>query len=166
MARYVDVIDLPLPPPGTHSISSRTSPRPRSGIAGVIRARRLAQGPLGRGSHFAVTVGFWGRELSLDYKILIYEPPHRLVLRARPDGFESRDELHFTPRAGGTRVSYEATLSLSGIARLADPLLHPAFQPIGRAAAEGLREYGRDVAQARAADEARGRALGAAAKSA
>ena len=113
-----------------------------------------------------MTVGFWGRELALDYKILIYEPPHRLVLRARSGTFESRDELHFTPRAGGTRVSYEATLSLSGIARLADPVLQLAFQPIGHAAAEGLRKYGRDVARARAADEASERALGTAAKSA
>jgi hypothetical protein len=165
MARYVDVIDLPLPPRGAFGLLEDFA-RTSEWDPGVLRARRLDQGPLGRGSRFAVTVRFWGRELSLDYKILIYEPPHRLVLRARSDSFESRDELHFTPRAGGTRVSYEATLSLSGIARLADPMLQLAFQSIGHAAVEGLREYGRDIAQARAADEARERALGAAATSA
>lgn len=165
MARFVDVIDLPMSPRESFDLLADFSST-ADWDPGVVRARRLDRGPLRKGSRFEVTVRFLGRELPLRYEIVSYEPPHRLVLRARSDTFESRDELHFSPRVGGTRVSYEATLTLSGAARLADPLLQLAFDPIGRAAAEGLREYGRDVAQARAADAARERALHRVAKTA
>jgi len=165
MARYVDVIDLPLPPRGAFDLLADFTGTPEWD-PGVVRARRLDSGPIGCGSRFELTVRFLGRELPLTYEIVTYAPPQRLVLRARSDSFESCDELHFTPRAGGTRVSYEATLTLSGMARLADPLLQLAFDAIGRAAVEGLREYGRDVAQAHAADQARERALRSVAKSA
>ena len=105
MARYVDVIDLALPPRGAFDLLADFAGTPEWD-PGVVRARRLDPGPIGCGSRFEVTVRFLGRELPLTYEIVTYEPPRRLVLRARSDSFESRDELHFTPRAGGTRVSY------------------------------------------------------------
>jgi len=60
------------------------------------------------------------------------------VLEGGDAGLRSIDEITFTPRPGGTRVTYEARLELTGLRRLADPLLDVVFQHVGRAAAAGL----------------------------
>jgi len=147
VARYLDVIDLPLAPHAAFdlladfSLTSQWDPS-------VRRARRLTHGPLGPGSRFEVVTGFWGRRVRLEYVIRAYEPPRRLVLEAHTPTFESRDEIRFAPRGSGTRVRYAAEIELFGLARLADPLLAVAFAPLGHAAATGLRAFAEERASA------------------
>lgn len=81
-----------------------------------------------------------GRTMPIEYAITAYERPSRLVLQAHDDSFTSTDEITFVERAGGTRITYEARIELSGIRRVADPLLDLLFQRIGRVAVRGLRE--------------------------
>ena len=52
----------------------------------------------------------------------------------------STDEISFLARERGTRVTYEARLELTGLLRVADPLLNLLFQHLGRVAMRGLRE--------------------------
>jgi hypothetical protein len=164
MARYVDVIDLPLPPEAAFDLLADFA-RTQDWDPGVVEAERLDAGPLGRGSRFRVVASFLGRRVPLEYEIREYERPRRLVLRAGDAAFSSLDEIHFSPRARGTRVSYEARLTLGGLAGLADPLLQLGFGFAGRAAARGLREYATrlagEPARAAAAGRARARAAGA-----
>jgi hypothetical protein len=87
-----------------------------------------------------VVVSVLGRRLPLEYEITEYQRPARLVLVGGDASVRSIDEITFVPRPGGTRVTYEARLELSGVRRLADPLLHVLFQHIGRVAVRGLRE--------------------------
>lgn len=68
------------------------------------------------------------------------ERPTRLLLEGGDASLRSIDEITFLERPSGTRVTYEARLELSGIRRLADPLLDLLFQRIGRVAMRGLRE--------------------------
>lgn len=137
MARFVDAIDLPLPPEEAFDYLAEFS-HTEEWDPGVVSARRLGAGPVQAGSRFEVEVSFLGRRLVLEYAITACERPWRLVLEGGNADLRSVDEITFAPRPGGTRVTYEARLELAGLRRLADPLLDAVFQRVGRAAAAGL----------------------------
>ena len=139
MARFVDAIDLPVPPEQAFDYLADFE-RTAEWDPGVAEAERLTEGPSRLGSRFRVVVAFLGRRIPFEYQIVRYERPHRLILEGDDGSLRSIDELSFVPRDGGTRVLYEARLELEGLRRLADPLLEVAFQGIGRLAARGLRQ--------------------------
>jgi len=139
MARFVDAIDLPLSPEQAFDYLADFH-RTAEWDPGVVEAERLTPGPSRRGSRFRVVVSLLGQRWPLEYRITHYERPRRLILEGGDDAIDSVDELTFTPREGGTRVTYEARLQLRGLRRLADPLLDVAFQVLGRFASRGLRE--------------------------
>jgi len=148
MARFIDAIDLPIPIEEAYDYLAEFS-RTAEWDPGVVAARRLTRGAVREGSRFRVEVSFLGRRLPLEYRITCFERPHRLVLEGGDDSIQSIDEITFAPRAGGTRVTYEARLALRGWRRLADPVLDLLFQQVGRAAARGLRERVAEIAAGR-----------------
>ena len=81
----------------------------------------------------------FGQELPLDYQIVQYDPPSRVVLEAENDNLRSVDTITFEKTARGARLTYDANLTLKGIRYVGDFALHLAFQWIGRRALEGLR---------------------------
>jgi carbon monoxide dehydrogenase subunit G len=107
---------------------------------GVVEAQRLDQGPVGLGSRFRVLARFLGRRAELTYEIVRHEPDELVTLRGENATVVSLDTMRFsdTP-GGGTRVSYEADLTLKGPLRALDPLLGLAFHRVGERAAAGLR---------------------------
>jgi hypothetical protein len=139
MARFLDAIDLPVPPVAAFDYLARFD-HTAEWDPGVVEATRLDPGPLGAGSRFAVIASFLGRRVPLEYEITAFEPPHRLVLRGEGGSVVSVDTITFAPIPGGTRVCYDALLELRGLARIFDPLLQLLFQRAGRRAARGLRE--------------------------
>lgn len=139
MARFIDAIDLPVPIEQAFDYLADFS-RTAEWDPGVVSGVRLTPGPIGLGTRFRVVVAFVGRRLPMEYEITGFERPSRLVLVGGDESVQSVDELTFVPRDGGTRVTYEAQLHLSGLRKLADPLLHALFQRIGALAVRGLRE--------------------------
>lgn len=139
MARYVDAIDLDLSPEKAFDYLADFSTT-AEWDPGVVAAERLTPGPIGVGTRFRVVVSFLGRTLEFEYEITEYERPRRLVLRGTSESVIATDEIGFLARGSGTRVSYEARLELTGLLRLADPVLQVLFQHIGRLAVRGLRE--------------------------
>jgi len=139
VARYVDAIDLTLPLEEAFDYLADFS-RTAEWDPGVAEAKRLTPGAIRLGSRFRVTVAFLGRRVPLEYRITEFERPSRLVLVGGNGSLRSIDEITFVARPGGTRICYEARLELSGLGRLADPLLDLLFQRIGRVAVRGLRE--------------------------
>lgn len=112
----------------------------------VVRAGKLSDAPVGYGSTFLVVTRFRNREVELDYRISEYEPSRRVVMTAETARLCSVDEITFEPipATGGTRVTYDASLTLKGPLRFADPLLQRAFDRLGDAAKVGLaRELNR-----------------------
>ena len=107
---------------------------------GVVEAQRLDHGPVGLGSRFRVVARFLGRRAELIYEIVRHDPGELVTLRGENATVISLDTMRFsdTPEAG-TRVSYEAELTLKGPLRALDPLLGLAFNRIGDHAAAGLR---------------------------
>lgn len=138
MARYVDAIDLPVPVEEAFDYLADFATT-AEWDPGIVEARRLSRGPIRLGSRFRVVASVWGVRVPLEYRITEYERPTRLVLTGL-GAVESVDEITFTPRRGGTRVTYEARLELRGLQKLADPLLDVLLQRIGRLAVRGLRE--------------------------
>jgi hypothetical protein len=107
---------------------------------GVIEAQRLDHGPVGLGSRFRIAARFLGRRAELTYEIVRHDADELVALRGENATVVSLDTMRFsdTPE-GGTRVSYEADLTLKGPLRALDPLLGPTFNRVGDRAAAGLR---------------------------
>jgi hypothetical protein len=107
---------------------------------GVIRAQMVTPEPVGLGSRFSLTAAFLGAKVPLEYEIIEYDPPRRVVLAAENRSVSSADTISFGPAtSGGTVIRYEAVLLLKGVARLADPLFGVALRRVGERAATGLK---------------------------
>jgi hypothetical protein len=111
-----------------------------------IPEARLTSGEPGQvGSHYDVVVQLGLRRMTLDYKIVAREDPHDdqpgwVMLVADAGSFTSRDTITVRPSALGAEVTYDAQLTLHGLARVMDIPLHLGFQLIGRLAEAGLRK--------------------------
>ena len=107
---------------------------------GVVEAQRLDDGPLGVGSRFRVVARFLGRRAELTYAIVRHTPDELVTLRGENATVVSLDTMRFSDTPdGGTRVTYEADLTLKGPLRALDLLLGLAFNRVGDRAAAGLR---------------------------
>lgn len=107
---------------------------------GVIEARMVTPEPVGLGSRFGLVAVFLGARVPLEYEIVQYDPPQRVVLTAENRSVRSTDTISFDSAAsGGTMIRYEAVLLPKGAARLADPLFAWALRRVGDRAADGLQ---------------------------
>jgi carbon monoxide dehydrogenase subunit G len=107
---------------------------------GVVEGENLTGQPIGPDSRFRLVSRFLGRRVPLEYRIVAFEPPRRVVFQADQAAVSSTDEIRFVPGGAGTSVTYDADLRLKGpLGRLMDPLLGLAFRRIGDRAAAGLR---------------------------
>ena len=147
MARFVDAIDLPIPIEAAFEDLADFS-NTALWDPGVTRAVRLDDGPVRLGSRFEVHFRSFGRTEKLEYRITRFEPPTRIVLRGGGTSMRLFDDISFSPRPGGTRVTYEVRVSPGGLLRFADPLLDLALPFITGPAVEGLRERGKLLARA------------------
>lgn len=107
----------------------------------ISSAVRLDEGPVREGSSFRVTLGFLGRDLVLDYHVVVFESPSRVVLRAETGLFVSEDTVKVTDLGDGrTRVEYEAILRGKGVTAVLDPLFKLAINHFGKQAGVVLRD--------------------------
>ena len=72
------------------------------------------------------------------YETKEYDAPHRAVLEAKSFFLRSYDVIEVRSVGDGCEVSYDATLELSGLLGLIDPLLGLVFDRIGDRAAAGM----------------------------
>lgn len=106
---------------------------------GVERAERLDEGDIGVGSEFRLVAVFMGRRNTITYRVTEYEAPNLITLRGETPTVVSLDRITFERTDGGTRLVYDADLSLKGFMRIGDPLLGVAFKRIGDNALAGMR---------------------------
>jgi hypothetical protein len=139
MARYATTIDSPRPQAEVFAYLSDFSTT-QEWDPGVVEAERLDAGAIVVGSRVRVVADFMGRQTPLVYEVTAVDPPSAITLRGENATVVSLDTMTFTPTpAGGTRIVYDADLTLKGPLRLADPLLKLVFNRIGDKAAAGLR---------------------------
>jgi carbon monoxide dehydrogenase subunit G len=107
---------------------------------GVVEAQRLDDDPIAEGSEFRIVAEFLGRRNALLYRVVEFDPPSAITFRGANGSVVSLDRLTFEPFGGGTRVTYDAQLTLKGVFKVVDPLLAVAFRRVGDRALAVLRE--------------------------
>ncbi len=105
----------------------------------TVRARKLTPGALGVGSEFDLLVAFGPQRLPLRYRVVEFQPPHRVLLHGEGERLQLVDEIRFEPLASGTRVIYTSDLTLKSVGRLTEQALKPAVSLNSRRAMAGLR---------------------------
>ena len=109
---------------------------------GTATSERLNPGPVGVGARYKLGVRLGGRVAPMEYRIVTFEPPNRVVLAGEGSGVSAVDDIRFAPLGAGskgTRVDYAADIRLHGWMRLIQPFLGGAFSKLARNAAEGMR---------------------------
>lgn len=106
---------------------------------GTLQTTRLS-GDGGVGTRYHNRSRFLGKETELTYVVEELVPGSLIRLRGENRTVVAGDTMTFTAAVGGgTTVTYHATFSFKGAARLVAPLLAPAFRRLGDGAAAGLR---------------------------
>ena len=107
---------------------------------GVRRVEQVDGDGPGEDSTFDVTVAGIGRDLVLRYRTVEFTPATEVLVVARTSWLTSEDRITVVPEEdGGSSVTYDADLRLSGVLRPADLGLRLVFGRIGDRAAGGLR---------------------------
>jgi Polyketide cyclase / dehydrase and lipid transport len=106
---------------------------------GTVESQRLGEGSIGEGTEFRLVAAFLGRETALTYRIVEYHR-HTPSRSAASSTVVSLDRITFEASDGGTRIVYNAALTLKGPLKLATPLLALAFNRVGDHAVAGLRD--------------------------
>jgi len=103
---------------------------------GVTRVEQVeGEGP-GPDAAYDVTVK--GMRTPLRYRTTIFEPPRSIVALAESRFLTSLDTITVEDDGEGSIVTYDAKLTLNGLAGLADPILGLSFGRIGDRATVGL----------------------------
>ncbi|GAA1949831.1 SRPBCC family protein [Amycolatopsis minnesotensis] len=97
---------------------------------GTVSCRRTGSGPLGVGAEWHNVTEFRGKKTELTYRLDRAEPG-RLVFVGTNKTVTSTDDLTLTALGEGTRVTYRATITFHGLAKLADPFLKREFERLG-----------------------------------
>lgn len=106
---------------------------------GVIASEKLTPGPVGLGSRFRVVIRFGLSQSAMEYEVMHFDPPARIVLEGEGSAVHAVDEIVFTETADGVRIDYTADISLKGAAGIAEPFLGGVLERIGRNALTGLQ---------------------------
>jgi carbon monoxide dehydrogenase subunit G len=139
MARYKATFDTPHSPDEVFAYLSDFA-NAQEWDPGTVESERLGGGPLGEGTEFRLLASFLARKTTLIYRIVEYDPPTAVTFRGENASAVSLDRITFEPSDGGTRVTYDADLTLKGWLRVADPLLALAFKRVGDQALAGMRK--------------------------
>jgi carbon monoxide dehydrogenase subunit G len=106
---------------------------------GVDSSLRIDAGPVGVGARYRLGVQLGRRVAPMEYAIVVFEPPRRVVLTGEGSGVTAVDEIRFAPAGTGTRIHYTADIRLGGALRLVQPFLGRAFAKLGRDAVGGMQ---------------------------
>ena len=108
--------------------------------AGTKSCTPITDGPVGVGSQWRNVSVFRGRETTLTYT-LEKDEPDLVRLVGRNKTVTSEDDMRLSDTDdGGTRVSYTATFTFHGAAKLATPLLVPALGSLADDAERSLHD--------------------------
>lgn len=106
---------------------------------GVDRAERIDDGPIGVGARYRLGVHLAGRVAPMEYRITVFDPPHRVVLEGEGSGVTAVDDIRFERAGEVTKIEYTADIRLGGLLRFIQPFLGGAFEKLAANAVAGMR---------------------------
>ncbi|GLZ46590.1 polyketide cyclase [Actinomycetospora sp. NBRC 106375] len=107
--------------------------------AGTISCTPVDDTPVGVGKQWRNVSEFRGRETTLTYTLEADEPGHLRIV-GRNKTVTSEDDMTLTADGPGTTVTYRATFTFHGAAKLATPLLVPALGKLADDAQRTLQQ--------------------------
>ncbi len=105
---------------------------------GVVGARALDAEPVHEGSRFALDFRFGASIVPLEYTVTALQEGRSVTLRAVRPSFTVEDVINVEPDKNGSRVRYQATMTLRGPMRLLAPVLGWVFRRGASKAARSL----------------------------
>lgn len=102
---------------------------------GVSSSEKVGAGEVEKGSAFDVVAS--GAKLT--YVLIEFDRPTRAIAEANTSRLRSYDVISIEPTEDGSIVTWDATLTLKGVFKLAAPVLALLFDRIGAKAEEGLQ---------------------------
>ena len=91
--------------------------------ARMTASTQLTDGPIGVGTRFEATVLSRGKHLPVTIEYTDFERPHLIASRSVMAGAVAAGHIRCDPIAGGTRFSWDWTVTVTGPARLAGPVV-------------------------------------------
>ena len=138
MANYTATLETQLPAAAVFAYLSDFS-NTEEWDPGTVQAERVDDGPIREGSEFRLVATFLGRESVISYRVVEYDPPSIVSFRGENSTVVSLDRIAVAAADTGSRIKYDAELTLKGPLKLADPLLAVAFERVGDRALAGMR---------------------------
>ena len=105
----------------------------------AVESKDLTEPPVAKGSRFLVVSKFLGKKLPLEYEIIEFSSPDKVILRAEDSKIVSTDTITFEGTDSGTKVRYDAQLDLKSGSKVADIVVNLVFQVLGFRAAKGIK---------------------------
>src|SRR5512147_1651455 len=137
---FTHTMDVPVPPAAVHAYVSDFRNLPRWDPT-IKRAELITPGGPGSGARYVVVVSFLGSESTFDYATKEFRPPERAVLVGISSGAVATDTITILLTPTGTRLTWEAQITLAWPARILDPILKLLFmRDVARAMSNLERE--------------------------
>lgn len=137
---FTHTMDVPTPPAAVHAYVSDFKNLPRWDPT-IKRVEQITPGPVGTGTRYLVVLSFLGAESQMDYGVREFQPPTRAVLTGVAANAVATDTITIEPTPAGSRLTWQAEITLAWPARLLDPLLKLFFsRDVAKAMANLERE--------------------------
>jgi len=89
----------------------------------IIEGRQTSSGPLGVGTTIITISRYLGLRIESEWEVIEYEPNKKYVAKSLSGRGQTKGSWSFESVANGTRVDLVAEMGLSGLFRIAEPLL-------------------------------------------
>jgi hypothetical protein len=107
----------------------------------MTASTKLTPGPIGVGTQFEATVMTRGTPQPVTIEYTGFERPHRIDSRSAMAGATVHGHVQCDPTPAGTRFSWDWTVTLTGPARFAGPLVGLIGQRQERTIWTGLKDH-------------------------
>ena len=137
MARYETTVTTPMSPTEAfrYMADMRNFVEWDPGVESVEQVKGDGPGP---DAVFDVAIA-GRRPMMLQYRTVEYDEPNELLLVAESKALRSVDRIIVRADDQGSRVTYDAELTLNGLFKIAEPVMKLMFRRIGDRADAGLR---------------------------
>jgi carbon monoxide dehydrogenase subunit G len=110
---------------------------------GTVTCTRTDSGPVQVGASWRNVSKVLGATSELDYRLDRLDPGHIVLVGRHVKGTaDSVDDISVRPDptdAGRSEVTYEATITFHGLAKLAAPVMQLEFEKLGNQTVDGMR---------------------------